>query len=320
MNQRHAYLLQILEKIGSPLMVAILLGQDRPVSGDAAQHDAKKMAELLARTTMTSIDLARAMDLSGTEDQGDAVRLAMAALAGNMIGASYRHTGKTPGETDVKKITAAMQAVLTYSENFAPSGESARRLTALGADGQETDAQQTALQYIHAFIPVVNAISIFPFGQPEQKLIMDVSSRLIAKASEMSAVLLGSGNKAGELAILRMLGQVYGACHEAETARLMGQSEEKRALGSLESVWQAFDLRVSMLEALAKSLIPITSSSGAANPLSMFAKKPAEDAEKPQNPPASAPPAAAPPPVSPPASSSGGPMSFFKSPPKKSDE
>ena len=61
MNQKTEYILQVLEKIGSPLMEAILQAQGRnnPAPGtDPLLQDARKMAELLARTTQAGIEMA----------------------------------------------------------------------------------------------------------------------------------------------------------------------------------------------------------------------------------------------------------------------
>jgi len=355
MNQRAEYLLQVLEKIGSPLMASILQAPGRGPA-DETQKDAQRMAELLARTTQASIEMSRAIDFGTTPDQGDSLRVALAALAGGLVGAYFKNAGKAPGENDLKKMTAAMQTVLTYSENFMPGADATMRLDNLTATGQAADPQQAALQYIDAFIPVVNAVTVFPFGQPEQKLIMDVSTRLIHKATELRRHLFGPmapvEQKRLELAILGVLTKIYAACHDAETARLMALSEEQRAMAGLgvDSVWKTFDLRISILEVLAKSLVPATgevasggSTQGPApaasapppapppfspppqqaippaapaaddSPLSMFAKKPAAEAA-PAAPLPQSPPPANPSPVQQSAQqpAGGGPMSFFK--------
>lgn len=360
MNQRAEYLLQVLEKIGSPLMAAILQAPGRG-SGDETQRDAQRMAELLGRTTQASIEMSRAIDFSQQADQGDALRVALAALASGLIGSHFRHSGKVPGENDLKKMTAAMQTVLTFSDNFVPGGDVSQRMENLRPKGQPVDEAQAALQFIHSFIPVVNAVTAFPFGQPEQKLIMDVSSRIIQKAEDLRIRLFGNPGeneqKRIELSIVAALAGIYASCHEAETARLMSLTEEQRATAGLglESIWKAFDLRVSIVEALAKGLVPppVDVSAGgskspspppvpepsapppppaavapppaqtppqqAATPLSMFAKKPAEPpAAAAPPPPVFTPPQQATPPSSPPAQQTGSsPMSFFKKPAEK---
>jgi hypothetical protein len=343
MNQRTEYLLQVFEKIGAPLMSSILQAQGRGMA-DETQKDALRIAELLAKTTQASIEISRAIDFSVQPDQGDALRVALAALASGLIGSYYKHSGKAPGDNDLKKMTSAMQTVLTFSDNFVPGGDAATRMENLSARGQQVDAPQAALQYIHAFIPVVNAITAFPFGQAEQKLIMDVSNRILQRATELRVALFPdlapSDIKRIELSLISVIAEIYAACHTAETTRLMSLTEDQRTNAGLgpDSVWKAFDLRLDILETLARSLVPgsgqgksgggskapsaqipaqpsaqppiqqapVAPPPQTANPMSMFSKSPASPppAGKSQN---SAPPAA------------GNPMGFFKAPPKNSD-
>lgn len=327
-------------------MASILQAPGRSTS-DEPHKDAQRMAELLAKTTQASIEMSRAIDFGANPEQGDSLRVALAALAGELIGAYYKNVGKAPTENDLKKMTAALQTVLTYSDNFMPGSDAVMRLDNLSAYGQNIDAPQTALQYIHAFIPVVNAVTAFPFGQPEQKLIMDLSSRLIQRAMEIRESVfenLAAGDeKRIELSIVAMLTKIYAACHSAETARLMSLTEQQQATAGigLESVWKMFELRIGIIEALARTLIPAggTASGGSAKAPSPIAAAPVSPPPNvPPAPPLQTPPADAlgsspmsmfvkkpegeTPPQAPPAAGSGqgsGPMSFFKGPPKKDD-
>lgn len=317
MNQRAEYLLRVLEKIGTPLMASILQAPGRGAA-DETHKDAQRMAELLAKTTQASIEMGQAIDLGTLPDGGDSVRVGLAALAGGLIGTHYRQTGKAPGDNDLRKMTAALQTVLTYSGNFMPGADAATRLGNLEPMGQPSDPQQTSLQYIHALIPVVSAVTSFPFGQPEQKLAMDVAARLTQRAMEMREALLpglqDDEQKRAELSLLGVLAKIYAACHDAETARMMSLSEEQRMMGGvgMDSVWKAFDMRSGILEALAKNMVP----AGVGSSSSSGSKTPAPPPFAPPAPP----PAAIPPPSNPPpAQNSGesGPMSFFKGPPKK---
>jgi hypothetical protein len=327
MNQRAEYLLQVLEKIGSPLMASILQAPGRGTA-DETQKDAQRIAELLAKTTQASIEMSRAIDFSTQSDQGDALRVALAALASGLVGTYYKHSGKAPTDNDLKKMTAAMQTVLTFSENFVPGGDAVVRMENLNARGQFVDAPQASLQYIHAFIPVVNAITAFPFGQPEQKLIMDVSARLLQRGTELrNSILPGlndTDNKRVELSLVGVLTKIYAACHTAETARLMSLTEEQRAIGGLgmETVWKAFDLRIDIIETLAKSLVP-AASQGTAQGGSRAPAAPPPIQEQaayqspppsPTPPPVAQPVQAAPPPTAPPAG--GTPLSMFAKKPE----
>ncbi|MGB4107554.1 MAG: hypothetical protein WBK55_07135 [Alphaproteobacteria bacterium] len=323
MNQRAEYLLRVLEKIGTPLMTSILRAPGRSAA-EETHKDAQRMAELLAKTTQASIDMAQAIDLGAMPDGGDSIRVGLAALAGGLVGAHYRQTGKAPGDNDLRKMTAAMQTVLAYSENFMPGADATARLSNLEPFGQGGDAQQISLQYIHAFVPVVGAAAAFPFGQPEQKLVMDIAGKLVQKAMEMRESLFSSldpaEQKRMELSLLGALAGIYAACHEAETTRMMSLTEEQRTMGGvgIESVWKAFYLRAGILETLAREMVP---GGGRESASSGGGRAPAPP---PAPPPFTPPPQAAPPPSSPPAnpqqpqgSGSGNPMSFFKGPGKK---
>ncbi len=310
MDQRAAYLLQILETIGSPLMSAIT-----NASPDDAQNDAQSMAALLAKTVEASIELGNIMEINPAEAQDDTLRVALAGLAGPLVAGQFTKRGQIPESPDIKKITGALQAVLTFSDNFTPTAETVERLKNLEASGQIADTYQTQIQYMQAFIPVTEAIAAFPFGQAEAKLVMDVSDRLVKKSVELREVLLpGVGDEAAqkraELGLLRALASLYSACHKAETEKVLNMDEEARAAGlSMDPVWTAFDLRAAMLEALAAKMVPgsgqgTQTSSGGKAPVAPVAPLSASEpppAAPVQPPPVEQAPPQAPPPVQPPA-------------------
>lgn len=263
MDQHAQYLIQILEKIGSPLMASIIdvAGRSPGASQESDQEDARKMAELLGKSIQMSISLGQAMDMNTIQAGGEALRVALAGLSGPLIAGQFKHHGRIPEESDLKRLTTALQAVLTFSENFAPDVETISRLEDIRAKGQPVDAQQSHIQYIYAFLPVVSAVGAFSFGQPEQKLIIDVANQLVKRAVELREILLSTlaeeDQKRAELGLLSALGQVYSACHMAEMTRVMALSEGDQAGSlSLDPVWKSFDLRVAMLETLARNIVP----------------------------------------------------------------
>jgi hypothetical protein len=317
MDQRAQYLIQILEKIGSPLMISILEGMPANEPGNI-QREAQKIAELLGKTVQTSIELGRIIDISAMGEKGDSMRLALAAIASPLVASLFRRNGTTPDETALKKTIAALESVLSFSENFAPDPENTARLKDLEAHGQSADKYQVYIQYMNAFIPALNAISSFTFGQNEQKLVMDVSSRLSSRASDIRKNIFGHVDpaleKSVDLAILKALAEIYSACHLAEIRRISKLSDEERmAAGglSLGPVWQLFEQRVAVLETLAENIVPADSKSQASTGTG-GGTGPAAIKETPTPPPAppstpppapqpvvpSAPAAAAPPPAS----------------------
>ena len=366
----------------------------RTADGDM-QESATNMAALLTKSVQTSIDMANATELAAAGIQDDSLRVALTALASPLIAGLFERSGKIPEDADLKKITTSLQAVLSFSENFAPNPENTERLKTLGAEGQAVDAHQTNIQYIHAITPIINATGAFSFGQSEQKLVMEITSRLVAKAAALRTTIIGDlqedEQKFTELALLRILTEIYTACHEAETNHLMTMNDEERANQpqapggglALDNVWKAFDLRVAMLESLAKSTLPAakkettdkaptvaptqtqekptaesslteetppdspaetitplqeaeTAQPTTDNPMTMFSKPNAENAEEATAPPPQETPAQEQPPAETPAPSTvpeetaqdsgvdgddqGSPMSFFSQKPKSDDE
>ena len=269
MNQRAEYLIQVFEQIGSPLMRSIL----RTSEQDDPTQDAQKMAELLGKSVALSISMANMAELSS--EGSDAVRVALAALACPLIGEMYNQNKQTPTDNDLNRITSALQAVLTFSENFTPEDDNTKRLKNLEARGVGSDAHQMSIQYMQAFVPAVSVIGAFSFGQPEQKLIMEVSARVTVKASNIRKAILGDvaedEEKIIDLAILKSLVEIYAECHNTQTQRLSAMNEQDQAADSqgtqsaLKTVWETFDTRAAMLETLAKSLLPSGAGAGENN-------------------------------------------------------
>ncbi|MEM7650614.1 MAG: hypothetical protein AAF204_00840 [Pseudomonadota bacterium] len=331
MDQRTTYLLQILDTIGSPLMSAITSAAS-PDSQTDIQGDAKFMAALLGKTVEASIALGEIMDINPAEAQNDTLRVALAGLAGPLVAGQYRRRGKVPESPDIKRMANALQAVLTFSDNFTPTPETVERLKNIQASGQPVDGYQTQIQYMQAFIPVIEAIAAFPFGQAEAKLIMDVSDRLVKKSVELRETLLPgisdeAVQKRAELGLLQALAAVYSACHKAETEKAMAMGEAARTQGlSMDPVWASFDTRSAMLESLAASMVGgevQNSSATSGGPAPEVSQPPAEtpQASAPPSQPPAPPPAAPseqaatpPPAAEPPAQASQNPMSIFAKP------
>lgn len=334
MNPRAEYLLQIIDKIGGPLVAALAhaRGADDGESLNpevSAREDAQAIAQLLARSVQMSIEIGRVMELDLTDQQeADRMRLALMVLAGPLIAGQYKADGRVPGDIEQKKMMTGLEAVLAFSQNFSASAENAASLSGV----EKIDEAASLVQAMRHFTPVINAVGQFPFGQPEKKLIQDVSSRITARAEEMARDLLGDPSPADKLLIVRSLAEMYAECH-AEEMRLMlskGQDDPDVQQG-LDNVWIRFNLRASMLEALAENLAPSgvapqsapaappeeTAGAQAApaaapapqapagfDPMAMFAKKDKDAAPPVTDVPATAAPPAASSPPPPPASTS----------------
>ncbi|MCB1651658.1 MAG: hypothetical protein KDI46_06360 [Alphaproteobacteria bacterium] len=260
MDPRTLYLLQVLETIGKPLMAAVI--ETSKASGaDAATRDAQSLAAMLGKVVQASIDLGQVVDVNPVEAGDDSLRVALAGLASPLVAGQMKKKGGLPDDLDVKRVVMSLQAVLTFADNFSSSMENTQRLADLIARGQiPMDGHQVALQYVEAMTPVVQAIAAFSFGQPEQKLIVDVTGRLVGRAAQMRKTLLPDTNPEIErfvdLGFLKALGGIYSACHAAEVRKARGAEAQEEAGPSLEGVWAQFDLQAGMLETLCGYLIP----------------------------------------------------------------
>jgi hypothetical protein len=96
-----------------------------------------------------------------------------------------------------------------------------------------------------------------------------------------------------DLALLRIVASIYSQCHFAEMAKLMATEEQSRQgmAPAMTSLWQAFILRVQMIEVLGSILIPgvadeekagtSRSGGGGKSPSVAALKTPSENREKP---------------------------------------
>lgn len=319
MDQRAAYLFQVTEKIGAPLLAAA----ESRASADDSRSEATIVAELLARAVQAGVELATAMDIRETGAEGESVRLALAGLAGPLVAGHYRNSGKVPGEPEVKRLVTALSAALTFADNFSPAAGNTARLAALEAGVPPADDTQVMIQCLQALTPLVVAVSAYPFGRPEKKMVQDVTERLVQQAGNLAARLVPGVDepdlKQMELVLLRAMVPLYCAAHQAEMQRVMKLDDNARQLAaqtnggvlSLEPVWQNFDKQVAMLDVLAQSLAGrfISAQTTATGTTAPASRRPEIPAETPVIPPIAAP---ATPVASPAESGPYNPMAFFK--------
>lgn len=300
MTPRTQFLLQLLQKLGAPLMGAVAAHSREDDGGKA---DASTMASLLSESVKVSISLSQAMSLKTSDGDTDAIRVALAALAAGLISDSYAQTGRIPGENDSRRISKALESVIVFADNFAPAAEHAKRLELLDGTPPFFDPVQTNIYAILALLPAIAAVSEFSFGQSDVRLIQEISDRLDAKAKELLTKLGLEAGAVSELVILQALGKLYAGAHREATKALRNAGDDSAA-ASIDTVWASFDRQVSMLEVL------MTSMGGMQSPASSGTSRVQPD-QAPEQPAAEAP-AVAPPPASPPAGNPGSPMSFFK--------
>lgn len=264
MNPRTAYLVQVIEKIGGPLLDAVT-SQSEALS----KEQAEQLAVLLSKTVQLSINLGKMIEVEKTEpEMSDSLRLAMAGLASPIIASQYKNLSKAPSDDDMSKLGNALEAVMTFSDNFTPSPENAERLKNLQAQGQSVDVHQTHIQYIQAFVPVADVISRFPFGQAEKKMVQDAAEKITAKAKAIREQVFSNTQDADtqkihELSLVKALSDLYTSCHTFEMEKLLKlQEPDANAQGeALKRLWEGFDMRADTLQTLAENLIPQTNAS-----------------------------------------------------------
>lgn len=263
MDQRADYLFQILEKIGGPLVAAIAHRQKSDILADSApeasaREEAQTIAQLLARSVQMSIEIGQVMELDMTNPEtADRLRLALMVLAGPLIAGQYRHDGRVPGDSEQKKMMTGLEAVLAFSQNFAATADNASELAGTEGSSGENNSGAEMVKAMRHFTPVINAIGAFPFGQPEKKLIQDVSLRIIAKVDDMAGKLFPDLGNAGKLLLIKTLAEIYSECHTEEMRAMLSKNQEEPDVQQgLNSIWARFDVRAAMLEALAVNLLP----------------------------------------------------------------
>lgn len=298
MDSRTQFLLQLLQKLGAPLMAAV------GAHSDGEEKDAQTLATLLSESVKVSISLSQAMNLKTDDGDADAIRVSLATLAAGLVAESYKASGRVPNDADSRRISKALESVIVFADNFAPAAEHAQRLKTLDETPPFFDAVQTNIFAIHALLPAIAAIEEFSFGQADTKLVQDVSDRLGAKSKELLNTLGAGGTTMSELVILQALARIYAGAHKAETERMKAFGD---SAGGLDAVWKSFETQATMVTVLLGSMGGgFAASSGGGG------KKPAVSApaETPEAPPPAAP--SAPPPAATAPSAPANPMSFFK--------
>ncbi len=269
MDTKSTFLLQVLEKLAAPMVAAISEVSVRqalipdPAQPGAMRPEAEQVATLLTKSTQMSIGLSGLMDIKPTESDADSIRLALTSLASPLMSNIYRLAGRSPSDAEIQRINDAMSAVVSYADNYGSAADSAVRMAQIDADFFPSDEAQVAILYMSALLPVVNSIMAYSFGQPEKKLVQDVTERLVRESKFLRAKMFpeipeGPLAAKADLALLRMAALIYSQCHFAEMAKLMATEDQVRQgmAPTMTALWQSFILRMQMLEILGDALVP----------------------------------------------------------------
>ncbi|PJB72893.1 MAG: hypothetical protein CO093_01920 [Alphaproteobacteria bacterium CG_4_9_14_3_um_filter_47_13] len=276
MTQRSLFQVQILEKLGAPLMAAVSEVESRQnaAADDTRRQEAGRVAELLGKAVSLGVALSSSMDMKDAGSHDDSVRLALTALSGQIIAGQYKLAGKVPNENDIKRMVKTLEAVLTFSDNFTPAAENTSRLENMDPSRFSLDENQINIQYMGTLAPVINIVAGFSFGRPEAKLMQEIADKLVLRARQLREKVFTDGTeqttRQAELLILKALSCLYVECHREEMDRLMAMDVQTRAqaaessggLLSMEGVWQSFDTRAGMMEVLGLASMPDRESAG----------------------------------------------------------
>lgn len=292
MDQRTAFLIQVLEKIGAPLTAAVTLSTPANLTPEGSRQDAQRVAELLNRSVQLGLTLADGMSVRDDEGQADGIRLSLASFASPLIAGHFAAMGKAPTEADLRRYSTSLQAVLTFADTFTPAADTTLRLQNL--ESGPGDEALISVQIMQAFTPVLMAVSDYAFGKPENKLIQDVGVRILEKAVELRSDLFGKDMppkqaKQIELYILRALCGLYVSCHLAETRRLGAMDPQSRDAmmatpDAIDQVWKNFNMRAEMLRVLGGRIIFGAESQAGSGSGGGKGYRPPVAAEKPQAP------------------------------------
>jgi hypothetical protein len=248
MDTRTDFLLQLLQKIGAPLVAAAGL---KPHADSAG---AEVMAALLSESVRVSISLSQSMNIKPDDGNGDSVRVALASLAAPLLAESYLQSGRVPSEKEGRRIAKALESVIAFADNFAPAAEHAQRLKTLDGTAPFFDPLQTGLYAMHAMVAPIAAISEFSFGQEATRLVQEVFTKLSDRAKQMGQNLGTQSNAMGELVLLQALAQIYANAHRAETKKMQITGDSGQGMATPASVWESFDRQVAMLDVLMRAM------------------------------------------------------------------
>lgn len=270
---RHAYLMNIFEKLGMPLLsavaeaterdrlIAIQQGQKNIETPDS--EEAERIARLLKASAEMGFSLSRQIDLRMLDGSAaDGVRLTLATIAAPLVANLYRVNGRIPSTGDVDRMVSAMQAVTLFADNYNAAADANVRIQNLEQDFAPADTAQVQLMALSALMPAINAVCTFSFGQQEKTLLKDVVDRLNATSrglrDDMFSQMSERDGLRAEITILRAAANLYAQVHFTEMSKLMFLEESERDRvdlnARLSELWTIVDRRLAMLRVLAEAL------------------------------------------------------------------
>ena len=275
----------ISEKIATPLTMAAeeFSMRDEKASKDADR--AKQIAAMLAKITSLSIKAMDKLDIKEYEEKdGDALRLGLAGVSTPMVANFFRMKGQMPEDTDVEKFVSSIETVATFGKNFDIASDHVLKLKTLDGVTVEGDKNFVHLQYLQIFAPIMATIQTFSFGMPEQKMLQEVTEKLVARAKSLADELFPDIDKGkavfAQLSILRTLTMLFTQAHMGQMAKMMTATGADKPNITLADVWKQFDKTVAMISTLATGFFSDEPMEQASAPVEVEVKSPEAPVEE----------------------------------------
>ena len=255
-KSRMQTLLTAFRQLGLPLLQAASEAQNKEDGEEPKPLNVEILGSLVDSTVMLSQKLAS--QVGASEDQVDAwVRWALAGAAAQVVGTSYKTSGRLMTEEEAGHIASIAIDLQTKFKAQIPAGQ----------ENLPNTVATFRAKMLEAMVPVVGAVAQYSFGRSEHALLAEVAEKLVKNADQVTRALAPTGASPEEWRllcwnVLKAAGQVYTESHFAEADRLLYMDPDERAsyfaehgqIVPMQQVWQAFNQRMAMLATLAAYL------------------------------------------------------------------
>jgi hypothetical protein len=255
-KSRMQTMLMAFRQLGLPLLLAAREGQSKEGGAPEAALNPETLRALIDGTVMLSQKLAS--HVGASKDEVDAwVRWALAGAAAQVVGSSYKGSGRVLTEEEAERIASITVELQNKFKAQIPAGQE---------EIPNTVATFRA-KMLEAMAPVVGAVAQYSFGRSEHALLAEVAERLVKTSDQVTRALAPTGATPEQWRLLawnviKAAGQIYMESHFAEADRLLYMPAEERAayfaqhgqIVPMQQVWQAFNQRMAMLATLATYL------------------------------------------------------------------
>lgn len=264
MDLRTLYSIKVFEKIGAPIINA-LLEKHNTQDADLSVDQAQEMAQLLNVCVKLSNDLSKKFDIHTPED-GDAIKLSLASIVSGFMAKSFLQSGDVPKDKELDIYTKHLETLLNLVGKFEISQDSAnRRLRLVESDPLAVtgrtlyDADQIVLKAMDALMPIAEAISATHQGDGHDDIINSIMQALEKRVQSIRQDLYKdvsneSDQSLIELGITRTLVKLYAQSH-LKIYEQYKDDEDVLYEEVVKEIWRDADLRISVVVSLTKKII-----------------------------------------------------------------